>query len=155
MNLCGEPNKGIVDCYSLAQVVKAREYHKEKEVLKAAEEEAKLQRKIKRAANTLKNKLEKERKAKEIAEKKAKAAQEKEVRVLATASKKTLKKQSNCIAPKVKKAASTVPKQIKAPPKVKAPMKVSARRSVVVPNQGVVGIRVGARKTATCTISLP
>ncbi len=42
LNLCGQPNKGIVDCYSLAQVVKAREYQEEKEALKTAEEEAKL-----------------------------------------------------------------------------------------------------------------
>ena len=69
MNLCGELNKGTVDCYSPAQVVKARECQKEKEALKAAEEEAKLQRKIKRAPNTLKNKLDKERKAKETTEK--------------------------------------------------------------------------------------
>ena len=74
LNLCGQPNKGIVDCYSPAQVVKAREYQEEKEALKAAEEEAKLQRKIKRAVNALKNKLEKEKRAKETAEKKAKAA---------------------------------------------------------------------------------
>jgi hypothetical protein len=67
LNLYGQPNKGIVDCYSPAQVVKAREYQEQKEALKAAEEEAKLERKIKRAANALKNKLEKERKAKERA----------------------------------------------------------------------------------------
>lgn len=75
--------------------------------------------------------------------------------MLVVVSKKILKKQLNCITLKVKKAAPTVSKQTKVPPKVKVPMKVSARRSVVVPNQGVVGIRVGARKTATRTISLP
>jgi hypothetical protein len=67
LNLCGQPNKGIVDYYSPVQIVKAREYQEQKEALKAAEEEAKLERKIKRAANALKNKLEKERKAKEKA----------------------------------------------------------------------------------------
>jgi hypothetical protein len=58
LNLCGQPNKGIVDCYSPAQVVKAREYQEEKEAFKAAEEQAKLERKINRAANALKKKLE-------------------------------------------------------------------------------------------------
>jgi hypothetical protein len=46
LNLCGQANKDIIDCYSLAQVVKAREYQKEKEALAAAEEQAKYQRKI-------------------------------------------------------------------------------------------------------------
>ena len=53
MNLAGELNKGIIDCYSLAKVVKAKEYQEQKEAKKAAKEEAKLQRKIKRAANAL------------------------------------------------------------------------------------------------------
>ena len=70
-------------------------------------------------------------------------------------SKKTLKKQLNYTVPKAKKAAPTVSKQTKVPPKTKVPMKISARRSIVVLNQGVVGIRVGVRKTATRTISLP
>jgi len=42
LNLAGEPNKGIIDCYSLAKVVKAREYQEQKEAKKAAKEEAKL-----------------------------------------------------------------------------------------------------------------
>jgi hypothetical protein len=56
------------------QVVKAREYQ---EALKAAEEQAKLDRKIKSAANALTSKLEGEEKKKRTTEKKAKAAQEK------------------------------------------------------------------------------
>jgi hypothetical protein len=46
LNLCGKNNKGIVDCYSLAKVAKARAYQEEKEALKAQEEEAKYQRKV-------------------------------------------------------------------------------------------------------------
>ena len=46
MNLCGKANKDIIDCYSPAQVVKAREYQVEKEALAVVEEQAKYQRKI-------------------------------------------------------------------------------------------------------------
>ena len=53
-------------------MVKAREYQEEKQRLVKAEEEAKLQRKIQRAANALKNKQDKARKA---VEREAKAAQ--------------------------------------------------------------------------------
>lgn len=61
LNLAGEANKGIIDCYSPGKVVKAREYQEEKERLKIAEEEAKLQRRIIREANALKNRIEKGR----------------------------------------------------------------------------------------------
>ena len=63
MNLAGEANKDIIDCYSPGKVVKAREYQEEKEALRQAEEEAKLQRKIQRAANALKNKRDKAERA--------------------------------------------------------------------------------------------
>ena len=62
LNLCGQANKDIIDCYSPAQVVKAREYQAEKEALTAAEEQAKYQRKIQRAANALHKKQEKAKK---------------------------------------------------------------------------------------------
>ena len=155
MNLCGQPNKGIVDCYSPAQVVKAREYQEQKEALKAAEEEAKLERKIKRAANALKNKLEKERKAKERAERGAKMAKGREAKGRATVAKKTPKTQPNCTVPKAKKAAPRVSNRTKALPKVKAPVELPVQPNVVLPDQGVVPMVVGARKTATRTISLP
>jgi ATPase subunit of ABC transporter with duplicated ATPase domains len=155
LNLCSQPNKGIIDCYSPAQVVKAREYQEEKEALKAAKEEAKLQRKIKRAANTLKNKLEREKKAKETAEKKAKAAREKEAKERAAAAKKTPKKQADCTVLKAKNAASTMPKGPKALLKVKAPVPVSTQYSIVVPDPRVVAIVVRERKTATRKITLP
>jgi hypothetical protein len=38
LNLAGQANKDIIDCYSPSQVVRAREYQEEKEALKAAEE---------------------------------------------------------------------------------------------------------------------
>jgi len=155
LNLCGQPNKGIIDCYSPAQVVKAREYQEQKEALKAAKEEAKLQRKIQKAANALKNKLEAEKKARERAEKKAKAAREEEAKASAAAAKKALKEQQKSTAQQAKKATSTMPKRTKALPKVKAPVQVSTQCSVVVPDPGVVAMVVGARKTATRIINLP
>jgi hypothetical protein len=56
LNLAGEANKGLINCYSPGKVVKAREYQEEKKRLRIAEEEAKLERKIQRAANALRNK---------------------------------------------------------------------------------------------------
>jgi hypothetical protein len=41
LNLCGEPNKNTIDCYSPAQVVKARLFQEQKEVQKEAEEKRK------------------------------------------------------------------------------------------------------------------
>ncbi|PMD46398.1 DDE-domain-containing protein [Hyaloscypha variabilis F] len=155
LNLCGEPNKGIIDCYSPAQVVKAREYQQQKEALKAAEDKAKLERKIQRAANALKNKLEKEKKAKEKAEKKAKAEREKLVKELAAAAKKAQQAQPNPTTPRAKKAAPTVPKPPKSAPRVKAPLKLSSRRSVIVPAPSAVEVVVEARRTATRTITRP
>jgi hypothetical protein len=38
LNLCGQANKDILDCYSPAQVVKAKEYQRENEALAAVEE---------------------------------------------------------------------------------------------------------------------
>ena len=63
MNFAGEANKGLINCYSPGKVVKAREYQQEKEKLRIEEEEAKLQRKIQRAANALRNKQEKAKRA--------------------------------------------------------------------------------------------
>ncbi len=56
-------------------MVKVREYQEEKETLKAAEEQAKYERKIKRAANALRKKQEEVEKAKRKAEREVKAAQ--------------------------------------------------------------------------------
>jgi len=72
LNLASEANKGLIDCYSPGKVVKAREYQEEKERLRIVEEEAKLERKIQRAANALRNKQEK---AKRVVDREAKAIQ--------------------------------------------------------------------------------
>jgi hypothetical protein len=74
LNLAGQPNKDIIDCYFPAQVIKTREYEEEKEALKAADEQAKFDRKIKPTANTLKKKQEEKEKAQRKAEREAKAA---------------------------------------------------------------------------------
>ena len=55
-------------------MVKAREYQQEREALKAAEEQAKYDREIKRAANALRKKEEDVEKAKRKAERETKAA---------------------------------------------------------------------------------
>jgi hypothetical protein len=55
-------------------VVQAREYQEEKEALKAAEEQARYKRKIKRAANALRRKQEEVERAKRKAAREAKAA---------------------------------------------------------------------------------
>src|SRR5438045_9281364 len=69
LNLCGNPNKEIVDCYSPAQVVKAWQFHKQKEAEKEAEEKRKYDNRVKRAANALKRQAEKEEKEARAAEK--------------------------------------------------------------------------------------
>ena len=155
LNLAREPNKGVIDCYSPAKVVKAKEYQEQKEALKAAEEEAKLQRKIQQAANALKNKIKRERKAKETAKKRAQAAIKREAKARVAEAKKALKEQQNSIRTKAKKATSTVLKQLKALFKVKAPIKFFARRSIIVPNLLEVVVVPEARKTATRTITRP
>ncbi len=57
--------------------------------------------------------------------------------------------------PQSKKAALTMSKRTKAHSKVKEVIKVFAQHSVLVLDQGVVTVKVGARRTATCTITLP
>jgi len=47
LNLCGNPNKEIVDCYSPAQVVKAWQFHEQKEAEKEAEEKCKYDNRVK------------------------------------------------------------------------------------------------------------
>ena len=114
-----------------------------------------MQRKIKRAANALQNKLDKERKAKETAIKKAKAAAKKEAKLQAAAAKKAQKEQQKSIVAKAKKAIKAMPKPTKALPKVKALVKVFAQRSIIVPNPTVVVVVLEARKSATRTITRP
>jgi DDE superfamily endonuclease len=157
LNLAGQSNKDIVDCYSPAQVVKAREYQEEKEALKAAEEQAKNDRKIKRAANALRKKEEEVEKAKRKAEREAKAAQNQSAKDLATANqpaKKALKKKPVSTIVKAKKAAPTVLSRRK----VSTPSGAGARKlvkSIVVAEiEGVVAPAVAGGKTSTRTINL-
>ena len=93
-----------------------------------------MQRKIKRAATALQNKLDKERKAKERAMKKAKSDVKKVVKEREAATKKAQREQQKAIVAEAKKAAKAMLKQRKALPKVKAPVKTSARRSVTIPD---------------------
>jgi hypothetical protein len=108
-------------------VVRAREYHEEKEALKAAEEQAKFDRKVKRAATALRTKKGKE-------EKEARAAVRQLVKDLTAATpaaKKALKKKAVLVGSKAKKTTSTVPKKRKAPIKAILPIR-SPVKSVVV-----------------------
>jgi hypothetical protein len=148
LNLAGQPNKDIVDCYSPAQVVKAREYQEEKEALKAAEEQAKFDRKIKRAANALKKKQEEEEKKKRKAEREAKATTNKPA-------KKAPKKKPVSTTTKAKNAAPTVSKSRKAPVKARLPPKSPVKRAVVVLAEEVVTRGVVVAKTSSRTINLP
>ena len=66
-------------------MVKCREYYIKKEALKAAEEQAKFDRKIKRAANALRRKQEQAEKVKKKEEREAKAAEKQLAGDLATA----------------------------------------------------------------------
>jgi len=155
LNLAGQPNKDIIDCYSPAQVVKAREYQQEKEALKAAEEQAKFDRKIKRAANAIRKK---EEEAKRKAEREAKAAQAqlaKDQAAANKAAKKAPKKKSVSTTTKAKKAAPTVPIRRKVSTQSKAPAKALGRRQVVVPVEEVVAPGVVVAKTSSRTINLP
>ena len=114
-----------------------------------------MQRKIKRAAITLQNNLEKERKAKETAAKKAKSAEEKVVKEREAATKKAQREQHKAMAAEAKKAIKAMAKRTKALPKVKAPIKTSARRSIIIPDPRVEVVVPEARKTATRIITQP
>lgn len=158
LNLAGQPNKDIVDCYSPAQVVKAREYQEEKEALKAAEEQAKFDRKIKRAANTLRKKQEAEEKAKKKEEREAKAAEKQLAKDLAVANrpaKKSSNKQPASTVIKAKKAYTTMPKQRKVSAKARPRSKALVRSVLVDPIEEEVTSGVAVARTASRTIHLP
>ena len=141
LNLAGQPNKDIIDCYSPAQVVKAREYQEEKVALKAAEEQAKLDRKIKRAANALRRKEEAKEKAKKKEEKEAMAAQKQLAKDLATANKpakNALTEHPISTTTKAKKDAPIVPKERKVSTKARPRGKAPVRSVVVDPIEKVV-----------------
>jgi hypothetical protein len=69
--------------------------------------------------------------------------------------KKTPKKQPNYTIPKAKKATTRVSNWIKVLPKGKGLVGVSIQPNVVIPDQEVVPMVVGARRIATRIISLP
>jgi hypothetical protein len=152
LNLCGQPNKETIGCYSPAQVVKAREFHEQKEAVKAAEEAAKYQKKkVQRAANTL-------RKAKEREEKEARAAAKQLKKDLANAipaAKKPSTKKTKPVADKAKKAAPTVSKTQKAPIKAKPRAKSTVKGVVVAPAEEVVASGVAVTKRSGRAINLP
>jgi hypothetical protein len=151
LNLCGQPNKDVIDCYSPAQVVKAREYHEEKEALKAAEEGAKYQRKVQRAANAL-------RKTKEREEKEARAAARqlvKDLKATTPTAKKAPTKKPNSVVPKAKKAAPTVSKSRKAPIKPKPRAKSMVKGVVAALVEEVVASGVAVTKRSGRAINLP
>jgi hypothetical protein len=158
LNLASQPNKDIIDCYSPGQVVKAKEYQQQKEAIKAVEEQAKFDRKIKRAANALKRKQEAQERAKKAEERRAKAAEKRRAKELVAANKvakKSLQEKAVCTGNKAKTIAPTVPKQHKVStpvrPRRKAPIK-----TVVVEQlrQNVVG-GSAAGKSSTRTVKLP
>jgi hypothetical protein len=151
LNLAGQPNKEIIDCYSPAQVVKAREYHEEKEALRIKEEEAKFQRKIQRAANALRKAKDEEEKAKRRVEREAKAVAKK----LAEAAKKVLKEQQKSVGPEAKKATPTVSKERKAPIKAEVRAKSTVKAVPVVPIEEVVASGVVVTRRNGRAINLP
>src|SRR5271170_6922061 len=141
LNLGGQPNKEIINCYSPSFIVKCQEYHEEKEAIKAAEEQAKLDRKIKRAANALRKKLEAAEKAKKAEERIAKTAEKQLAKDLAAANKpaqKTQKEQPNSTTTKAKKSAPTTSKEHKVANKTKAHSKLLMRSAVVVAVEEVI-----------------
>ena len=139
-------------------MVKAREYQEEKEALKAAKEQAKYDRKIKRAANALRKKQDDVEKAKRKAKREAKAAERKLAKDLAVPNKpakKALKKKPVSTTTKAKKAALTVPIRRKVSTQSKAGARKTAPSTVVALIKGVVASGVVAGKTSTRTINLP
>jgi hypothetical protein len=115
LNLCGEISKGV-EVYSPVKVVRAQVYNDTKEAAEALELQAKEERKIKRAANALKNKqLKEEKEARQAA-----AQLAKELQSVHPTSPKALSKQTKPVAVKPKKALAAMPKaKIAAPPSEK------------------------------------
>ena len=100
-------------CYSPDKVVDCREYQASKEAIELAETKAKEQRKIQRAANTLKNKqLKEEKEARQAA-----AQLAKDLQTANPTSRKVPSKKTKAVVPKAKKTAPTMPETNKARPK--------------------------------------
>ena len=119
LNLCGEISEGV-EGYAPVTVGRALAYHETKEAVEALELQAKEERKIKRAANALKNKqLKEEKEAKQAA-----AQLAKELQGANPTSPKTPSKQTKPVAVKSKKASVATPKAKKAPALSKKPAKL-------------------------------
>ena len=131
LNLGGQPNKEIIDCYSPGFVVKCREHHEEKEALKAAEEQAKFNRKIERAANTLRKKQEA---AERVKKREDKAAEKQLAKDLAAANKAVKKTQrSRQIVLNLKQRRPTMSKEQKVANKARPRGKLPVQSRVMVP----------------------
>jgi hypothetical protein len=151
LNLCGEENKNKIDCYSPAQVVKARLFQEQKEAEKEAEEKRKYDNRVKRVANALK-------KAKELEEKEARAAARQLVVDLKKAN-PVAKKSSTAYAKSVgttpKKNVSAVPKARKAPIKARLPPKSPAKLLAKASIEEVVESGLAGASASGRTIRLP
>ena len=151
LNLCGESNKNTIDCYSPAQVVKARLFQEQKEAEKEAEEKRKYDNRVKRAANALKN-------AKEREEKAARAAARqlvKDLKAANPAAKKSSKAHAISVGTTPKKNASAVPKTRKAPVQARVPPKSPAKAVVKAPFEEIVVSGVAGASASGRTIRLP
>jgi hypothetical protein len=151
LNLGGKPNKNKIDCYSPAQVVKARLYQEQKEAEKEAEEKRKYDNRVKRAANALK-------KAKDKEEKEARAAArqlKRDLKETNPAAKKSSNAHAISVGTTPKKNVSAMPKARKAPVKARLPPKSPVKRLAKVPIEEVVVPGVVAASSSGRTIRLP
>ena len=151
LNLCGQENKDIIDCYSPTTVVKARKYAEQKEVENEVEEKHKYDNRVKRAANALK-------KAKEKEEKEARAATRQltaDLKTAAEAVQKALESQQKSVATKAKKAAPIVSKTQKAPVKARLPPKSPVKHVVEAPIEKVVTLEVVTMTRSKRAVKLP
>ena len=119
LNLCGEISKGV-EVYSPVTVVCAQAYHETKEAVEALKLQAKEERKIKRAANALKNKqLKEEKEARQVT-----AQLAKELQGANPITPKALLGQAKLVAVKPRKVPVATLKAKKAPVLFKKPAKL-------------------------------
>jgi hypothetical protein len=119
LNLCREISEGV-EVYSPVTVGRALSYHETKEAAEALELQAKEERKIKRAANALKNKqLKEEKEARQAA-----AQLAKELQGANPTTPKAPSGRAKLVAVKPRKVPITTPKAKKAPAPSKKPAKL-------------------------------
>ena len=151
LNLCGEENKNKIDCYSPAQVVKARLFQEQKEAEKEVEEKRKYDNRVKRAANALK-------KAKELEEKEARAVARQlvvDLKKVNLVAKKSLTAHAKSVGTTLKKNVSVMPKARKALVKARLPPKSLAKRLIKALIEEVVVSGVTRASASGRTIRLP